>query len=118
MIRWMATVLSLLFCLGAGLSASGLGMDSRSFNAGDTQLLLDYQAQDLAADLLQADADPDAPNDSLMSVEVLDGAGAALHGLPSASSTQGLAMPRGSLATPSLSSPYLAALLRPPIFSA
>ncbi len=118
MIRWMATVLSLLFFLGAGLSAFGLGMDARIFNAGETHLLLDPQAQDLADDLLQADAAPDAPNDNLMSVEVLDGSGVVLHGLSHACCTQGLAMPRSSLATPSLPWPYSAALLRPPIFSA
>ncbi len=116
MVRWLATVFSLLFFLSAGLSAPGLSMDPRSAQAGDAHLIFDLAGQDLAAELGQADADPDSPHDNLLGAEWSDWPDVSLQLLPSFPFSQGLLMPRFFLATPALPWPYLAALQRPPSF--
>lgn len=118
MVRRLVTVFSLKFFLSAGLSAFGLSMDPRSVNAGDTHLLFDLDGQDLADELVQADADPDSPNDNLLNAEWSDWPDLSDRLSPFPSLSQGLVLQRFLLAAPSLPWPFLAALQRPPSFTA
>lgn len=114
MVRWLATVFSLLFFLSAGLSAFGLSMDPRSVKAGEAHLLFDLEGQDLADELGQADADPDSPHDNLMGAEWSDWPDMAARLFSPIAFTHGLLLRRLLLATPPLPWPCLAALQRPP----
>ena len=118
MVRWLVAVFSLMFFLSAGLSAFGLSMDPRSVNAGDTHLLFDLDGQDLADELVTADADPDSPNDNLLSTELSDWHDLSDRLSSSPLFSPGLALQRSLLAAPSLPWPFLAALQRPPSFTA
>ncbi len=118
MVRRLAAVLSLMFLLGAGLSAFGLSMDPRSVKAGDTHLLFDLAGTDLADELLVADEDPDSPSDNLLLTELSEWPDLADHLSPHPSFSLGLALPGFALASARLPWPFLAALQRPPIFCA
>lgn len=114
MVRRLAAVFSLMFFLGAGLSAFGLSMDPRSVKAGDTHLLFDLAGPELADELFGADADPDSPDDNLLSAELSDWPDLADHLSPSPAFGQSLAAPQFGCASARLPWPFLAALQRPP----
>jgi len=114
MIRRLVALFSLMFFLSAGLSAFGLSMDPRSVHAGDAHLLFDRDGQDLADELVAAEADPDSPNDNLLSAELSDWPDLSDRLSPSLPFSPGLVRQRTPLAAPSLPWPFLAALQRPP----
>jgi hypothetical protein len=114
MVRWLATVFSLLFVFSAGLSASGLSMDPRSVKAGDTHLLFDLEGEDLAGELGQVDSDPDSPHDNLLGAEWSDWPDWSDRWLSARPSIQDPAFPPCCNTALRLPWPYLAALQRPP----
>ena len=118
MVRRLVAVFSLMFFLSAGLSAFGLSMDPRSVNAGDTHLLFDLDGQDLADELVQVDADPDSPNDNLLNAEWSDWPDLSDRLSPFTPCDSGPELQRFLLAELPLPWPFLAALQRPPSFTA
>ena len=118
MVRRLAAVFSLIFVLSAALSAFGLGMEPRSVQAGDTHQLFELAEPDLADERLGAEADPDSPGDHLLSAELSAWPDLADHLPPRPAFEQGLGLPRLGFASARLPWPFLAALQRPPIFSA